>query len=413
MASQKGDVVAGPSSAHIPLLPLYGAGFVTAFGAHAVAANLGRYGSSFHTTLLELGVLLALYDGAEVVLKPVFGSVVDRLGARPVLLVGLGVFARSSAVFVAAGDPGLLGVARLGQGVGAAAFSPAAGALVATAGKQGRRGRSFGSYGMAKGIGYLAGPLVGGALVVAGGYSLLFSLLALVAVAVGVVIALRVPAVPTTSKPKETLVGLARRLSSPDFLGAVATLGAATAALSAGVGFLPVAGARDHLGPIATGAVVSILAATAAVVQPLVGKARDAGRLRARSAAGWGVVACGAGLVLAAVVPGIAALSVAGAVVGLGVGIATPLGFAALAEVAPEGRLGQTMGAAEVGRELGDAGGPLVVGALSVAGLAVGLGGLGLLCAAVGGAMLVVPLGLRPLTRRGRHAISQQGEGVR
>jgi DHA1 family tetracycline resistance protein-like MFS transporter len=175
-----------------------------------------------------------------------------------------------------AADPGLLGVARLGQGIGAAAFSPAAGALLATAGKQGGHGGSFGSYGMVKGVGYLFGALLGGALVVAGGYSLLFGLLALVAVAVGVLIAVRIPAVPTVSKPRETLIGLALRLTRPSFLGPVATLGAATAALSAGVGFPPVAGARDHLGPIATGAAVSILAAVA-VVQARVGKASDAG----------------------------------------------------------------------------------------------------------------------------------------
>jgi hypothetical protein len=38
--------------------------------------------------------------------------------------------------------------------------------------------------------------------------------------------------------------------------------------------------------------------------------------------------------------------------------------------------MGQTMGAGEVGRELGDAGGPLLVGALSPLGLGVALAGL-------------------------------------
>jgi MFS transporter, DHA1 family, tetracycline resistance protein len=52
---------------------------------------------------------------------------------------------------------------------------------------------------------------------------------------------------------------------------------------------------------------------------------------------------------------------------GFGVGTATPLGFAALAATAPPGRMGQTMGAAEVGRELGEAGGPLLVGAVATA----------------------------------------------
>jgi MFS transporter, DHA1 family, tetracycline resistance protein len=46
------------------LLPLYAAGFVTAFGAHSIAASLGGYTEAEHASLLTLGVLLAVYDGA-------------------------------------------------------------------------------------------------------------------------------------------------------------------------------------------------------------------------------------------------------------------------------------------------------------------------------------------------------------
>jgi DHA1 family tetracycline resistance protein-like MFS transporter len=77
--------------------------------------------------------------------------------------------------------------------------------------------------------------------------------------------------------------------------------------------------------------------------------------------------------------PGLPGLLLAGVAVGIGTGLVTPLGFAALSTATPTGRLGQTMGAAEVGRELGDAGGPLLVGAIAgVAGLGLGTGLLGL-----------------------------------
>src|SRR3954453_1433431 len=69
--------------------PLYGAGFVTAFGAHAVAAGLGTRAGPEGLSLLGLGVVLAVCDGAEVLLKPVFGTVADRWGPRRVLLGGL------------------------------------------------------------------------------------------------------------------------------------------------------------------------------------------------------------------------------------------------------------------------------------------------------------------------------------
>ena len=86
------------------VFPVYAAGFVTAFGAHAVAANLGRYTLGHHGSLWELGLLLGIYDGAEVVLKPVFGALADRTGAKPVMIGGLVLFAAASAAFVIGGD---------------------------------------------------------------------------------------------------------------------------------------------------------------------------------------------------------------------------------------------------------------------------------------------------------------------
>jgi MFS family permease len=85
------------------LVPIYGAGFTTAFGAHAVAADLGPYTVGHHDSLFQLGLPLGVYDAAEVVLKPVFGAVVDRKGAKPVMVGGLLAFAVASAAFVAGG----------------------------------------------------------------------------------------------------------------------------------------------------------------------------------------------------------------------------------------------------------------------------------------------------------------------
>ncbi|MEU5101044.1 MULTISPECIES: MFS transporter [unclassified Streptomyces] len=363
--------------------PLYAAGFTTAFGAHGIAANLGAGDKGLERSVLYLGLLLALYDGAEVVLKPVFGTIADRVGARPVLLGGLIAFAASSAVFVAVRDPGWLWAARLGQGAAASAFSPAASALVARLNPRAGHGRAFGSYGFFKSIGYTAGPLLGGALVWAGGLTLLFAVLIVLAAAVAVWSALTVPAVPPLPKSRQTLLGLARRLSDGTFLRPVAALAAATAALSVGVGFLPLSGAADGLPPPATGAAVSALAACAALVQPWAGRALDDGRLTARAgmAAGLALTACG---LTVALLPGVAGMLTAAVLIGAGTGLITPLGFAALAAVTPQERMGQTMGAAELGRELGDAGGPLLVAAVaSAAALGWGYAALALVVALV------------------------------
>ena len=348
------------------LLPLYAAGFVTAFGAHSIAASLGGYTHAQHASLLALGVLLAVYDGAEVVLKPVFGSLADRIGARPVLLGGLLAFAAASAAFVLAGDPAWVGLARFGQGAAAAAFSPAAGVLVARLTPNTGQGRGFGRYGAWKGLGYTLGPVLGGVLIAVGGYPLLFTTLAVLGVVVAGWAVLAVPAAPPLPRTRQTVADLIRRLTSPGFVRPTLALAAATAALSVGVGFLPVAGAGRGLGPLATGAIVSLLAAAAAVIQPRAGRARDRGRIGDRTglAAGLALTAIGCAAV---VIPGVAGLVVAALLIGCGVGVITPIGFAHLATTAPTERLGQTLGAAEVGRELGDAGGPLLVGGLAAA----------------------------------------------
>ncbi|WP_433507063.1 MFS transporter [Pseudonocardia halophobica] len=377
------------------LFPLYAAGFVTAFGAHAVATGAGAEAGAGQLSLLALGLVLAVYDGAEVLLKPVFGSLADRWGPRRVLLGGLAAFVVVSLAYVlvalvggiAAGPGGAvaLALARLGQGAAASAFSPAAGAMVGRLGAGGRRGRVFGSYGAWKGLGYTAGPLLGGVVITFAGLTALFVVLAAVAAVVTVWVVLAVPALPALPRQRQTVVDLARRLSAPAFLRPTSALAGTTAALATAVGFLPVLGTASGLSPIVTGAVVACLALSSTLVQPRAGRAHDRGRLSTRTALAVGFALMVAGFVLAAVVTGIGALVVSAVVIGLGVGIATPVAFASLAASSPPERLGQTMGSAEVGRELGDAGGPLLVGVVAAAAsVAAGLGALAAALAVVG-----------------------------
>ncbi len=198
---------------------------------------------------------------------------------------------------------------------------------------------------------------------------------------------------PPLPRRRQTVLDLGRRLADPAFLVPTAALAGATAALSAGVGFLPVSGAAAGLGTVATGAAVSVLAACTAVVQPRAGRALDAGRLGTRAGLLGGLRLAAAGLA-AAMLPGLPGILLAAVLIGTGTGLITPLGFAALASGTPAERLGQTMGAAELGRELGDAGGPLLVAVVaSAATLAYGFGALAVLLAA--GPALAAGLALR------------------
>ena len=150
-----------------------------------------------------------------------------------------------------------------------------------------------------------------------------------------------------------------------------------------------------------TGAAVSLLAVTGVFVQPWAGRARDAGRLRDQSGmSSRDRTGRRSGLLAGAVIPGIAGILVAAVLIGAGTGLATPVAFAHLAGTTPPERLGQTMGAAEVGRELGDAGGPLLVGAVAAAlTLDWGLAALAVVLTPSVVAVLARPTRINPQTR--------------
>lgn len=375
-------------------MPLYAAGFTTAFGAHSIAAGLGAESGEVGLNLLALGALLALYDLAEVFLKPVFGSLSDRIGAKPVVVGGLLAFAVASLVGAVLQEPWTLAVARLGQGAAASAFSPASSASVARlAGPL--TGRYFGRYGSWKGLGYALGPLLGAAALYLGGFAALFGVLALLGVGVAVWVAVAMPRLEPLPRPRYTLADLARQLGERSFLGPTIVLAAATGSLGAAVGFLPALAAHIGLPTAAAVAAVTVLALASSLIQPRIGRLRDAGRLTDRSGilAGLGAIVLGAAA--AALVPsapvelGAVVVYLAALLIGAGIGTATPLAFAHLADATPAERMGRTMGSAELGREAGDAGGPLLVSAVAVG---AGLGwGLAALAAAVAVAAAAVP----------------------
>ena len=347
--------------------PLYLAGFTTAFGAHGLAAALGAEAGDLGLNLLAFGVILALYDVAEVVLKPIFGSLSDRIGVKPVIVGGLCVFAVVSVLGIFAASPVLLGLARLGQGAAASAFSPASSAAVARLAGKARIGSYFGRYGSWKSLGYAAGPLFGAVLMTIGGLPAVFAALAVLSVIAAWWAAAKIPALPVLPRPRYTLADVLRQSTHRSFLVPTMVLAAATGALGVASGFLPLLGTAAGMGPIGAMATVTVLALASTLVQPYVGRLRDAARLSTRPGTALGLAAAAVGLALTAATPVPAALYTAAALVGAGIGTATPLAFAHLAASTPAERLGRTMGSAELGREAGDAGGPILVGGIAAA----------------------------------------------
>ncbi len=374
---------AATSKAVTSKAPLYAAGFVTAFGAHSIAAGMGAQSENIGLTLLNLGILLALYDVAEVFLKPFFGALSDRIGTKPLIVGGLLAFAALSLIGLWGADPLMLGLARLGQGAAASAFSPASSAMVARLAAGRNAGTYFGRYGSWKSLGYVIGPLLGAGLILAGGFALLFASLSVLAAATAAWVMMSVPRLAPLPRQRYTVLDLASQVTERRFLVPTLVLAASTAALGSAVGFLPALATRHGLGPVAGTAAVSVLAIASLLVQPRIGRLRDRHRISDTHGMTAGLLVTAAGVAVMALAPGPVTIFAAAAAIGAGVGAATPLGFAHLADTTPPERMGRTMGSAELGRELGDAGGPLLVGGIAtLAGLPLGLGALALLIAA-------------------------------
>ncbi|MFK0239640.1 MFS transporter [Microbacterium sp. NPDC090281] len=383
---------AASARTRVSIAPLYAAGFVTAFGAHSIAAGIGATGESIGLDLLRMGALLAIYDLAEVFLKPVFGSLADRIGAKPVIVFGLLAFGIVSLIGLWSSNTIALAVARLGQGAAASAFSPASSATVARLAAPGAKGRYFGRYGSWKGLGYTLGPLIGAALIFTGGFALLFVCLSAVAILTAVWVAIALPRVDPLPRPRYTVADLVRQTTERGFLIPTLVLAASTGALGAAIGFLPAMASSEEAPLFASIALASVLALSSTLTQPWAGRLRDSGRVSDRAAMALGLAIVTAGTLVAALLPTLPGLYVAAGLLGIGIGIATPFAFAHLADATPPERMGRTMGTAELGRELGDAGGPLLVGGVAVvATLPIGLTALALVVALTGSATRMLP----------------------
>jgi EmrB/QacA subfamily drug resistance transporter len=98
----------------------------------------------------------------------------DRLGRKRMFIAGVALFTVSSAAAALAPSSGTLIAARAAQGIGAAIATPLTLALLAEAFPPERRGLALGIWSGISGVAVALGPLVGGALVQAGSWHLIF-----------------------------------------------------------------------------------------------------------------------------------------------------------------------------------------------------------------------------------------------
>jgi len=120
-------------------------------------------GGDLRQAALWGGVLATTFAVMQFLFGPTIGSISDRFGRRPVLLVALVVMSFDYVLMAVAGTIWLLVIGRIIGGITAATQSTAS-AYMADISKPEDKAANFGLIGAAFGIGFVIGPMLGGIL---------------------------------------------------------------------------------------------------------------------------------------------------------------------------------------------------------------------------------------------------------
>jgi DHA1 family tetracycline resistance protein-like MFS transporter len=163
-----------PSSS--PLLIIFVTVFIDLLGFGIVLPQLPRYAEDFKATDDMLGLLMSSFSAMQFLFAPLWGRVSDRVGRRPILILGLAgstFFYTLFGYVVSLGADGrLFGlgvlpwllICRIGAGI-AGATIPTAQAYIADVTGPKERAKGMALIGAAFGIGFTFGPLLGAAFV--------------------------------------------------------------------------------------------------------------------------------------------------------------------------------------------------------------------------------------------------------
>ncbi|MFJ9123503.1 MFS transporter [Streptomyces sp. NPDC102340] len=169
----------------------------TLTGASVALSDIAR---QLDVGLSDTQWVVNAYSATFAAFMLVTGSWADRCGARRVFAAGVALFAACGLLAATAGNIWLLDAARLLAGIGAAATTTGASAVLAGAFTGRSRARVFGLFGTTIGVGLAFGPTVASQLVDGFGWRAAFALPGLV----GAVCLLGVPLLPRPSAPRAT-----------------------------------------------------------------------------------------------------------------------------------------------------------------------------------------------------------------
>jgi DHA1 family multidrug resistance protein-like MFS transporter len=353
----------------LPVLPFY-------VERLALAQGASRQAVVIHVTLLS-----GVYALMQFIFAPLWGRWSDRIGRRPLILVGIAGYVVAQLLFGLATSLPLLYAARILGGVLSSATLPVSAAYVADMTTDAQRARGMAWLGTAVSLGFVIGPALGGTLsrtdlhfTARYGHFMVdsFSVPFFAAAALGLltlVAAMRwlpesLPARGRRAVGEETGTDwqrLARGLAPLLGLAFVGQFGLATFEAV----FALYAQAKFNYGPVEVGAVFVVCGLVMAVFQVaavgfLAGRAREIYQI----GAGFGLM--GMSLSLLVMARGTVAVFALVGLLAFGAALISPNVAALISKSGGRHRVGAVLGVQNAVNSLGQASGPLLGGALLI-----------------------------------------------
>ena len=144
------------------LLVLFIVMFLVMVGFGIIIPVLPFYAEDLGASPAQLGLLMAVYSVMQLIFSPMWGRVSDRIGRKPVMVIGITGLALSFFLMAYANKLWMLFAARSLGGILSSANMPTVMAYVADITSEEDRGKGMGIIGASVGLGFILGPAIGG-----------------------------------------------------------------------------------------------------------------------------------------------------------------------------------------------------------------------------------------------------------
>ncbi|GIN90254.1 tetracycline resistance MFS efflux pump [Siminovitchia terrae] len=141
---------------------LFAVMFFVMVGFGIIIPVLPFYAEEMGASPAELGLLMAVYSLMQLLFAPMWGRVSDRIGRKPVMMIGIFGLAISFFMMALSSSLWMLFVARVIGGFLSSANMPTVMAYVADITSEEDRGKGMGIIGASIGLGFILGPAIGG-----------------------------------------------------------------------------------------------------------------------------------------------------------------------------------------------------------------------------------------------------------